>query len=142
MQTGSEFTVDRVLAGGTWKESRPLAQIERIDAVTIYTETPDALAVWYAPFGLITTDVFDGGRVGTIRASSGAFTFALILPRPGAPVTGNGAVVLTFHVSDFADFLAELAAHNIAPVETQQNANGHFALFRDPEGNHIELWSA
>ena len=48
------------------KESRQLANIQRIDAVTIYMETPDVLAAWY----------------------------------------------------------------------------DHFALFRDPEGNHIELWSA
>ena len=119
-----------------------MAQIERIDAVTIYTETPDVMAVWYAPFGLKTTDVFPGGRVGTITTPSGAFTFALILPRPGAPVTGHGSVVLTFHVSDFAEFLAELAAQNIVPIEIQQNDNGYFALFRDPDGNHIELWSA
>ncbi len=119
-----------------------MANIERIDAVTIYTETPDALAAWYDHFGLCTIDVFPGGRVGTLKAPSGVFTFALIRPRPEATITGNGAVVLTFQVIGFAEFLAELSEHDITPIEHQQNANGNFALFRDPEGNHLELWSA
>ena len=118
-----------------------MPHIERLDAVTIYTPTPEALAAWYGHFGWQQTGAFPGGVLGTFGSSSNALTVALIRPRAGVPVQGRGAVVLTFQVTELPEFLAALAAQQIVPIETQQNANGHFALFQDPEGNHLELWS-
>lgn len=64
----------------------------------------------------------------------------VVLDERDVRATRVGGTMITFGVTDFDDFLARLAAHDIAhePVETYGNGVRHVVVL-DPDGNEMSL---
>ncbi len=69
---------------------------------------------------------------------TGGFTTA------GAPVT-NPAATFYIKVEDIHGMLEKIVRHNGVIIRQKTeigDSNGYYALFRDPAGNNVGLWSA
>ena len=90
-------------------------------------------------FGLLMGVEFDGGIYGGFRNDAVSFHFGIV-PIKGRAKVGDGGVAITFHVDDFKGYMAELTQRGLEPVGEAHDEEGHFAVYRDPEGNELTVW--
>lgn len=115
-----------------------MSTVRGINAFVIRASNPHGLAEWYARFGLTVSFEHAGGLFGDIRTERGAFCFGLV---PPGDTGKSGSACVTLEVENLPGTIASLARDGIAPVRRDDNENGRFALFRDPEGNDLEVWA-
>jgi predicted enzyme related to lactoylglutathione lyase len=97
------------------------------------------LADWYTKIGLETHEV-GGGYYGTFNTPGGAFFFGIHPKRKSAPATSSGSVSVVFRIDDYDHYLAEVKKRGLTPDSVEQDTQGHFAHFKDPDGNEVTLW--
>lgn len=118
-----------------------MAQLEFVGGLVIPAARPRELARWYSErFGLLMGVELNGGIYGGFSSSAGAFHFGIV-PRRGLRRGGaGGGVAITFHVDNFDQYVAELRERGLEPVGEAHDEEGHFASYRDPEGNELTIW--
>jgi hypothetical protein len=83
---------------------------------------------------------YDGGIYGGFTNDAVSFHFGSV-PRKGRSKSGEGgAVGITFQVDDFEGYVAELKERRLQPVGEAHDEEGHFAVYRDPEGHELTIW--
>jgi predicted enzyme related to lactoylglutathione lyase len=117
-----------------------MARIEYVGGIEFRSESPEALARWYTEkFGLATTFQYQGGHYGIMDTPAGPLHFGMTPRKDGSEGVGKN-IALTFRVSDFSAYLAQLKAAGLRPLREMQDQEGRFAVFRDPEGNELLIW--
>ena len=99
------------------------------------------MARWYSDFGMVTAFEYEGGQYGLLETAVGPLHFGITPRDPEAGGQAAGTISLTFRVSDFAEFVAELSEKGLDPVEEIGDEQGRFAVYRDPEGHKVLAWS-
>jgi predicted enzyme related to lactoylglutathione lyase len=116
-----------------------VAKIEYVGGIEIRSGSPETLARWYTEkFGLAATFEYEGGYYGIIDTPAGPLHFGMTPRKDGAGFDKN--VALTFRVSDFSAYLAQLEAAGLQPVQEMEDQEGRFAVFHDPEDNELLIW--
>lgn len=118
-----------------------MPQLDYVGGLEIGARNPRRLAQWYSEkFGLLMGVELNGGIYGGFRTDTTSFHFGII-PRKGRGRSDEGGEVnITFHVDDFAGYVAELKERGLEPVGEAHDEDGHFAVYRDPEGHQLTIW--
>jgi predicted enzyme related to lactoylglutathione lyase len=117
-----------------------LAQLDYVGGLVIQAKDPRRLAQWYSEkFGLLMGVEYDGGIYGGFRNDTVSFHFGIV-PAKDRSRSGEGGVAITFHVDDFEGYVAELTERGLKPVGEAHDEEGHFAIYRDPEGHELTIW--
>ena len=130
-----------VVATLTWaqtKKSDP--RLQYVGALTIHSPNPKALAAWYTEkLGLDVSSEYKGLYYGTFSTKSGDFNLG-IHPLPAGAKVGTPNISITFRVSDYAAYTADLKSRGLAPVHEESAAYGHFFTIKDLDGNEVTIW--
>jgi predicted enzyme related to lactoylglutathione lyase len=118
-----------------------MAQLDYVGGLVIPARNPRNLARWYSEkFGLLMGVEYDGGIYGGFRSDVVSFNFGIV-PRKGRSKSDEGGGVgITFHVDDFEGYVADLKERGLEPVGEAHDEEGHFAVYRDPEGHELTIW--
>ena len=106
----------------------------------LFAHSLEESAKFYSDLFGWTTSEHDEGYLGweDPAENSGGFTTA------GAPIT-NPAATFYIKVTSIPDMLEKIKAHGGVVIRLKTEiggGQGFYALFRDPAGNNIGLWSA
>jgi predicted enzyme related to lactoylglutathione lyase len=119
----------------------PLAPtIQYVGSVSINpSHDTKVLADWYQKFG------FDlrferGGYYGLFQTPAGPFYFGIHPKKADAPKESSSSVSIVFRVNDYNGYVAMLKEHGLEAHSVESDATGHFAHYRDPDGNKITIW--
>lgn len=116
-----------------------MAELDYVGGLVIQAAKPKELARWYSEkFGLLVGVEIDGGLYGGFRNDAVSFHFGIVPAKRGT--RSAGSVNITFHVDSFAEYVAELKGRGLHPVGEAHDEEGHFAVYRDPEGNELTIW--
>jgi predicted enzyme related to lactoylglutathione lyase len=102
-------------------------------------QDPKVLADWYVKIGLETQES-SGGFYGTFKTPAGPFFFAIHAKRKDAPKTSSASVSVVFRVDDYDGYISEVRKRGLTPNGVEQDSEGRFAHFKDPDGNEVTLW--
>jgi predicted enzyme related to lactoylglutathione lyase len=118
-----------------------MAQLDYVGGLVIEANDPRRLAQWYSEkFGLLMGVELNGAIYGGFRSDTVSFHFG-IMPRKRRIKSGESpGVGITFHVDDFDGYVAELTSRGLKPVGEAHDEDGHFAVYRDPEGHELTIW--
>ena len=117
-----------------------MAQLDYVGGLVIQARDPRRLAQWYSEkFGLLVGVEYNGGIYGGFRNDNVSFHFGIV-PTKGRSKPIEGSVAITFHVDDFDGYVAELTERGLKPVGEAHDEEGHFAVYRDPEGHELTIW--
>ncbi|MBI3543704.1 MAG: hypothetical protein HY075_10570 [Deltaproteobacteria bacterium] len=97
------------------------------------------LADWYSKIGLETHES-GGGFYGFFKTPAGPFFFGIHPKRSDAPKASSASVAVVFRIGDYERYISEVAKRGVTPISVEQDGEGRFAHFRDPDGNEITLW--
>jgi len=114
--------------------------IQSVGAFTIYTsQDMKVLAEWYEKFGFdIQFDDKVGVYFGTLKGST---PYIGIHPKPPhARKKSSKSISLVFHVNDYNGYVSKLENQGLKPYKIDPPAFGHFAHYRDPDGNEMTIW--
>jgi predicted enzyme related to lactoylglutathione lyase len=81
-----------------------------------------------------------GGYYGQLDTPSGGFVFGIHPKRKDAPKQCQANISVVFKVKDLAASLLLLKQKGLLPEEIEQDEQGKFAHFHDPDGNKVSLW--
>lgn len=118
-----------------------MAQLDYVGGLVIQARNPRDLARWYSEkFGILMGVELNGGIYGGFRSDTASFHFGII-PRKGRVRSDEAERVgITFHVDDFEGYVAELKSRGLEPAGEAHDEEGHFAVYRDPEGHELTVW--
>jgi predicted enzyme related to lactoylglutathione lyase len=117
-----------------------MAQLDYVGGLVIQAKDPRRLAQWYSEkFGLLMGFEYDGGIYGGFRTDTVSFHFGIVAAK-GRSRSGEGGVGITFHVDDFEGYVSGLTERGLKPVGEAHDEEGHFAVYRDPEGHELTIW--
>ena len=120
----------------------PAAKILSVGAIAINPcQEAKVLADWYSRFGIETKEV-QGGYYGSFDTAAGKFVFGIHPKKADAPKKCSASISVVFRVANFEGSLSALKSKGIAPDSTEQDRQGKFAHFHDPDGNEISIWGA
>ena len=102
-------------------------------------QDPKILADWYAKIGIETHEA-NGGFYGTFETPAGPFFFGIHPKRKDAPKTSSASVSIVFRVDDYDAYMSEVHRRGLTPNGVEQDSDGRFAHFKDPDGNEVTLW--
>jgi predicted enzyme related to lactoylglutathione lyase len=97
------------------------------------------LADWYAKLG-VETEEAGGGFYGAFETPAGPFIFGIHPRRGDAPRSSSASVSVVFRVDDYETYLSEVRKRGLTPYSVEQDSQGRFAHFKDPDGNEVTLW--
>ena|SRR2546423_14122210 len=116
------------------------ARLQYLGSVTIYSRDPKALAGWYtAKLGLDVSSQYKDMYYGGFGTKAGDFNVG-IHPFPRGIKDGVPNISLTFRVSDFRSYSADLRSRGLVPIREENDQTGHFMTFKDPDGNEVTIW--
>jgi len=118
----------------------PPPAIQYVGAISINpSHDTKVLADWYQKFGV---DLhFDGsGYYGFFKTPAGPFYFAIHPKRADAPKESSSSVSVVFRVNDYNGYVSMLKEHGLNAQSVESDATGHFAHYRDPDGNKLTVW--
>jgi len=111
-----------------------------VGAITINSANPKALAAWYSEkLGLDANSEYHGLYYGSFSTKSGDFNLG-IHPLPAGAKAGTPNISITFRVSDFKSYTADLKSRGLVPIREENAAYGHFFTIKDLDGNEITIW--
>jgi catechol 2,3-dioxygenase-like lactoylglutathione lyase family enzyme len=130
-----------VVATVTWAQTRKSdPRLQYVGAITINSANPKALAGWYTEkLGLDASSDYHGLYYGSFSTKSGDFNLG-IHPLPTGAKVGTPNISITFRVSDFRSYTADLRSRGLVPIREEHEAYGHFFTIKDPDGNEITIW--
>jgi catechol 2,3-dioxygenase-like lactoylglutathione lyase family enzyme len=130
-----------VLATVTWAETKQSdPRLQYVGAITINSPNPKALSAWYTEkLGLDASSEYHGYYFGSLRTKSVDFHLG-IHPIPKGATLGAPNISITFRVSDFQSYTADLKSRGLVPTKEQNDKTGHFFTLKDPDGNEITIW--
>ncbi|HEX6508529.1 MAG TPA: VOC family protein [Chloroflexota bacterium] len=118
-----------------------MAQLEYVGGLVLPARKPRDLARWYSEkFGIIMGVEYQGGIYGGFSHGDVSFHFGIVPRKDGDKSSGGGGVGITFHVDDFEGYVADLQKRGLKPVGEAHDEEGHFAVYRDPEGYELTVW--
>jgi len=117
-----------------------LPTIQYIGAVSINpTQDAKILADWYTKFGIDLQ--FSGGvYFGGFETPAGPFYFAIHPLQTDAPKTSSASISVVFRVSDYDSYVSMLNKRGIIAQSVEADSSGHFAHYKDPDGNEMTIW--
>jgi predicted enzyme related to lactoylglutathione lyase len=114
--------------------------LQYVGAVSINpSQDAKILADWYAKLGIQTHEA-GGGFYAMYNTSSGPFFFGIHPKRKSAAAASSGSVDFVFRVDNYDTYLADVDKRGLKPDSVEQDEQGRFAHFKDPDGNHVTLW--
>lgn len=115
--------------------------IQYVGAVSIEpSQDAKVLADWYQKFG-ITLQQAGTLYWGSFETAAGPFAFAIHGKKPKAPKKSSGSVSVVFRVNDYAAYVSMLEKRGLKPESVEPpDSTGHFAHYRDPDGNEMTIW--
>jgi predicted enzyme related to lactoylglutathione lyase len=96
------------------------------------------LAEWYSRFGIETKEI-QGGYYGQIDTAAGPLVFG-IHPKKSTQKQCSANVSVVYRVDNFQNTLLSLKSKGLEPQSTENDSQGRFAHFRDPDGNEVSIW--
>ncbi|MCC6993568.1 MAG: VOC family protein [Deltaproteobacteria bacterium] len=115
--------------------------LEYVGGTAIQAKDPKTLSAWYNDrFGLPMMGEMPGGFYGGFEWNGSSFNIAIVDAGGEHPGAAPGTAYLVFHVGDYDGFVKARAAKGLVPFATSTDDMGHFAKFRDPEGNEVDVW--
>lgn len=126
-------------------EERRSSAVDYIGAVVIAAEDPDAVAEFYRDaVGIPLTSM--GGMwhcaVGNTAGVGTEFCRFAVYSKDFVPdFKAGGSVATVLHVKDFAASIAMAEEWGVTDITYMEDPEGMFAIFKDPEGNPVTLWS-
>jgi predicted enzyme related to lactoylglutathione lyase len=129
------------IATVTWAQtSKSDARLQYVGALTINSRNPKALSAWYTQkLGIDVSNEYHGIYYGSFSTKSGDFNLG-IHPLPAGAKLGAPNMSVTFRVSDFGKYTADLKSRGLAPIREENDATGHFFTVKDPDGNEVTIW--
>lgn len=123
----------------TFADSPPV-KIQYVGAISINpSQDAKVLADWYSRFGIKTKE-YHGGYYGQLETPAGPFVFGIHPQKRSAPKKSSASVSIVFAVENYEESLRSLKSNGISPTSTEQDAQGQFAHFLDPDGNEVTIW--
>ncbi len=120
---------------------KPAGRFDYVGALALRANQPKELARWYTDkLGVEMTMEFPGGVAGGFESGNVKFNMAIVDATGDHPGAAPGTAYFVLHVGAFDRVLAELKAKGLEPFEQTADEQGHFATFRDPEGNQVAIW--
>jgi hypothetical protein len=114
--------------------------IQYVGAISINpSQDTKVLADWYQKFG-VDLHLDGGGYYGFFKTPAGPFYFAIHPKRADAPKESSSSVSIVFRVNDYNGYVAMLKEHGLNAQSVESDSTGHFAHYRDPDGNKITVW--
>jgi len=116
--------------------------IQSIGAFTIYTSKDmKTLADWYEKFGFdVQFDKKTGVYWGSIKGQSGPPYIGIHPQKAYAHKKGFKNIALVFHVDDFNGYVFTLEKQGLKADSIDPDKEGHFAYYKDPDGNEMTIW--
>jgi predicted enzyme related to lactoylglutathione lyase len=114
--------------------------VQYVGAVSINpSHDTKVVADWYQKFGL---DLHPdgGGYYGLFKTPAGPFFFGVHPRKANAATESSASVSVVFRVGDYAAYIAMLKGNGLEPLSVEADATGHFAHFKDPDGNEMTIW--
>ncbi len=145
------FALGAVVATAAQKDAKDSrkAQIHGIGGIFFTSADPAATQAWYVEHLGVPEKEFDGGfRIPLIqwreldRPDDVASTVFAVFPNGAKHLEpSNAPFMINFRVRDLEGILKQVEAGGGKPVgEIQEDFNGRFAWFLDPDGRKVELW--
>ncbi|MDT4966696.1 MAG: hypothetical protein QOJ64_1433 [Acidobacteriota bacterium] len=130
-----------LVATVTWAETRKSdTRLQYVGAITINSPNPKALSAWYTEkLGLDASSEYHGRYFGAVSTKSGDFYLG-IHPMPAGAKAGTPNISITFRVSDFPAYTADLKKRGLVPIREENDATGHFFTLKDLDGNEVTIW--
>jgi hypothetical protein len=130
-----------VVATVTWAETKTSdPRLQYVGAITINSANPKALASWYTEkLGLDASSEYHGFYYGSFSTKSGDFNLG-IHPLPKGAKVGTPNISITFRVSDFQSYTADLRRRGLVPIREENDTTGHFFTLKDLDGNELTIW--
>ena len=127
------------LSLSTVSAAEPVIQYVGAIAINPSQETK-VVAEWYQKFGVDLHDFKDGGYYGTYKTPAGPFFFAIHPKRSSSPKESSASISVVFRVNDYEAYIAMLKERGLNSQSVESDATGHFAHYRDPDGNEMTVW--
>lgn len=116
--------------------------IQYVGAVSIQpSQDAKILADWYQKFGF-DLKLYEGGvYYGELKTPAGSFHMAVHRKKDDAPQKSSGSVSVVFRVNDYKGYVALLEKQGLKPESVEgDDESGHFAHYKDPDGNEMTVW--
>jgi predicted enzyme related to lactoylglutathione lyase len=118
----------------------PPPAIQYVGAIAINpSRDAKVLADWYQKFG-VDLSLYEGGYYGFFKTPAGPFYFAIHPKQANAPKESSSSISVVFRVNDYDDYVSMLKKHGLNPQSVESDSTGHFAHYRDPDGNEMTVW--
>jgi predicted enzyme related to lactoylglutathione lyase len=116
--------------------------IQYVGAISIETTQAKALIDWYQKFGLVDIHQYDGGYYGSFKTPDPTNSILVgIHSNPAAtPEKTTRSISVTLRVNDYSGYVAKLDAEGLKPYQVAADFTGHFAIYKDPDGNEMTIW--
>ena len=114
--------------------------VQYVGAISINpSQDAKVLADWYQKFGF-DLHLDGGGYYGFFKTPSGPFYFAIHPKRADAPKESSSSVSVVFRVNDYDGYVSMLKKQGLNALSVESDSSGHFAHYRDPDGNKVTVW--
>jgi predicted enzyme related to lactoylglutathione lyase len=120
----------------------PAPAIQYVGSIAINpSHDTKVVADWYQKFGVGLKAFGDGGYYGTFQTSAGPFYFGVHPRRADAPKASSSSIEVVFHVNDYNGYVSMLEKQGLKAQSVEADPSmGHFAHYRDPDGNQMTVW--
>jgi hypothetical protein len=114
--------------------------IKYVGAIAINpSQDAKVLADWYQKFG-VNLQLAGGVYFGSFDTAAGPFYFAVHAKKPDAPEKSSKSVSVVFRVDDYNGYVSMLERQGLKAESVESDSSGHFAHYRDPDGNEMTVW--
>ncbi|MGZ3693344.1 MAG: VOC family protein [Bdellovibrionota bacterium] len=114
--------------------------IQYVGAISINpSHDTKVIADWYQNFG-VDLQFAGGVYYGSFETAAGPFYFGIHPKKADAPKMSSSSVSVVFRVNDYNGYVAMLEKRGLKPESVEADDTGHFAHYRDPDGNEMTVW--
>jgi predicted enzyme related to lactoylglutathione lyase len=118
----------------------PPPAIQYVGSVSINpSHDTKVLADWYQKFGF-DLHLDGGGYYCFFKTPAGPFYFGIHPRKADAAKESSASVSIVFRVNDYNGFVSMLTKQGLNALSVESDATGHFAHYKDPDGNKITIW--
>jgi predicted enzyme related to lactoylglutathione lyase len=118
----------------------PPPAIQYVGSISI-NPSSDAkvIADWYQKFG-VDLHLYGGGYYGLFKTPAGPFYFGIHPKRADAPPKSSSSISVVFRVNDYNGYVLMLKKNGLDALSVESDSTGHFAHYKDPDGNSMTIW--
>jgi predicted enzyme related to lactoylglutathione lyase len=126
-------------ASGVAAQEPPTVQY--VGAVSIEaSHDTKVLADWYQKFGVVDFQLYNGGYYGSLKTPASPIYIGIHAKKAQAPKKSSKNISVVFHVNDYNGYVSMLEKNGLKPKSVESDDTGHFAHYRDPDGNQMTVW--